>query len=85
LSGTIKIALFQTTSTSGAKFCREFLQPVHLTPFQMFTSKITGAPMRINEVDRRPALKVDFWMLRSPPFEMAMFERRLGVNFVTDI
>ena len=44
-----------------------------------------GLPMRINEVDRRPAWKVDFWMLRSPPFEMAMFERRLGVNFVTDI
>jgi hypothetical protein len=51
----------------------------------MFTSKITRAPMRINEVDRRPALKVDFWMLRSPPFEMSMFERRVGVNFVTDI
>jgi hypothetical protein len=51
----------------------------------MFTSKITRAPMRINEVDRRPALKVDFWMLRSQPFEMLMLERRLGVNFVTDI
>jgi hypothetical protein len=48
----------------------------------MFTSKITRAPMRINEVDRRPVLKVDFWMLRSPPFEMSMFERRVGVNFV---
>jgi hypothetical protein len=51
----------------------------------MFTLKITGAPMRINEVDRRPALKVDLWMLRSPPFEMSMFQRRLGVSFVTDI
>jgi hypothetical protein len=51
----------------------------------MFTSKITGAPMRINKVDRRPALKVDFCVLRSPPFEMSMFERRVGVNFVTDI
>jgi hypothetical protein len=58
---------------------------VHLTPVQLFTSKITGAPMQIDEVDRRPALKVDFWMLRAAPFEMSMFERRLGVNFVTDI
>jgi hypothetical protein len=41
--------------------------------------------VRISEVDRRPALKVDVWMLRSQPFEMSMFERRLGVNFVTDI
>jgi hypothetical protein len=39
-------------------------------------------PDAINEVDRRPALKVDFWMLRSPPSEMAMFERRLGVNLL---
>jgi len=58
---------------------------VHLTPVEMFASKITGAPMRISEVDRRPALKVDVWMLRSQPFEMSMFERRFGVNFVTDI
>jgi hypothetical protein len=27
-------------------------------------------------------LKIDFWMLRSDPFEMSMFQRRLSVNFL---
>lgn len=33
-----------------------------------------------NAIDRRSALKVDFWMLRGDPFEETMFARRLRVT-----
>jgi len=36
-------------------------------------------PYRFNAIDRRSALKIDFWMLRPNPFEMSMFQRRLSV------
>jgi hypothetical protein len=39
-------------------------------------------PYQFNAIDRRSALKIDFWMLRSDPFEMSMFERRLSVSFL---
>ena len=39
-------------------------------------------PYQFNAIDRRSALKIDFWMFRSDPFEMSMFERRLSVNFL---
>jgi hypothetical protein len=39
-------------------------------------------PHQFNAIDRRSALKIDFWMLRSDPFEMSMFERRLSVNLL---
>ncbi len=39
-------------------------------------------PYQFNAIDRRSALKIDFWMLRPNPFEMSMFQRRLSVNFL---
>lgn len=33
-------------------------------------------PYMFNAIDRRSALKVDFWFLRSEPFEQSMFDRR---------
>ena len=36
-------------------------------------------PYMFNAIDRRSALKVDFWTLRPDPFEMEMFARRLRV------
>jgi hypothetical protein len=39
-------------------------------------------PYQFNAIDRRSALKIDFWMLRSDPFEISMFERRLRVSFL---
>ena len=39
-------------------------------------------PYQFNAIDRRSALKIDFWMLRSDPFEISMFQRRLSVNFL---
>src|SRR6266513_1595415 len=39
-------------------------------------------PYQFNAIDRRSALKIDFWMLRSTPFEMSMFERRLNLNLL---
>jgi hypothetical protein len=39
-------------------------------------------PYQFNAIDRRSALKIDFWMLRSNPFEMSMFDRRLSVNLL---
>src|SRR5438270_12625766 len=41
-----------------------------------------GAPYQFNAIDQRSALKIDFWMLRTDPFEMSMLERRLSVNFL---
>ena len=35
---------------------------------------------RVTAIDRRSALKVDFWMLRRVPFEENMFARRLRVT-----
>lgn len=40
------------------------------------------APYQFNAIDRRSAFKVDFWMLRSAPFEMSMFQRRLSVHLL---
>ena len=37
-------------------------------------------PHMFNAIDRRSALKVDFWMLRGVPFEETMFGRRLRVT-----
>jgi hypothetical protein len=39
-------------------------------------------PYQFNAIDRRSALKIDFWMLRSEPFEISMFQRRLSVSFL---
>jgi hypothetical protein len=39
-------------------------------------------PYQFNAIDRRSALKIDFWMLRTDPFDMSMFERRLSVNLL---
>jgi hypothetical protein len=39
-------------------------------------------PYQFNAVDQRSALKIDFWTLRSDPFEMSMFQRRLGVDLL---
>src|SRR5438309_5051263 len=39
-------------------------------------------PYQFNAIDRRSALKIDFWMLRADPFEISMFERRLRVSFL---
>jgi len=39
-------------------------------------------PYQFNAIDKRSALKIDFWMLRPNPFEMSMFQRRLSVNFL---
>lgn len=41
-------------------------------------------PYRFNAIDRRLALKIDFWVLRSDRFEMSMFQRRLRVNFLSE-
>ena len=41
-------------------------------------------PYQFNAIDRRSALKIDFWMLRSNPFEMSMFERRLNLNLLCE-
>ena len=34
-------------------------------------------PYQFNAIDRRSALKIDFWLLRGDPFERTMFSRRL--------
>jgi hypothetical protein len=39
-------------------------------------------PYQFNAIDRRSALKIDFWMLRPDPFEISMFQRRLSVSFL---
>jgi hypothetical protein len=39
-------------------------------------------PYQFNAIDRRSALKIDFWMLHPNPFEMSMFERRLRINLL---
>ncbi|PYK20343.1 MAG: hypothetical protein DME55_02510 [Verrucomicrobia bacterium] len=39
-------------------------------------------PYQFNVVDQRSALKIDFWILRSDPFETSMFQRRLSVDLL---
>ena len=41
-----------------------------------------AAPYQFNAIDNRSGLKIDFWMLRSDPFEMSMFQRRLDVDLL---
>jgi hypothetical protein len=40
------------------------------------------APHQFNAIDLRSALKVDFWMLRSVPFEQEMFRRRIRISLL---
>lgn len=39
-------------------------------------------PYQFNAIDKRSAFKIDFWTLRSDPFGLSMFERRLNVNLL---
>ena len=39
-------------------------------------------PYQFNAVDNRSGFKIDFWTLRSDPFEMSMFQRRLRVDLL---
>jgi hypothetical protein len=39
-------------------------------------------PYQFNAIDKRSAFKIDFGTLRSDPFEMLTFERRLGINLL---
>jgi hypothetical protein len=51
--------------------------------FALDAAAVRGAFRRahmFNAIDRRSALKVDFWMLRKVPFEETMFERRQRVS-----
>src|SRR5579872_4286143 len=46
-------------------------------------SSVRGAlqpPHQFNAIDQRSALKVDFWVLSSDPFEQNMFARRQSVD-----
>jgi hypothetical protein len=40
-------------------------------------------PYQFNALDNRSALKVDFWLLRSDPFEREMFSRRISTTLFT--
>jgi len=49
----------------------------------MWTNQRRGQCLahRINAIDRRSALKIDFWLLRSErPFEISMFQRRVEID-----
>jgi hypothetical protein len=53
--------------------------------FYLDEQAVRGAlapPYQFNAIDRRSAFKIDFWTLRSDPFAMSMFERRLGVDLL---
>jgi hypothetical protein len=39
-------------------------------------------PHQFNAIDKRSALKIDFWTLRSEPFHMSMFGRRQNVSLL---
>ena len=60
----------------GPRIAREFEDG-----FFIDERAIRGAftpPYMFNAIDRRSALKVDFWSLRSEVFERTMFDRRIG-------
>lgn len=42
----------------------------------------SGPPFQFNAIDLRSALKVDFWMLKSVPFEQEMFARRQRIRLL---
>jgi hypothetical protein len=51
--------------------------------YALDAASVRGArrkPYMFNAIDRRSALKVDFWMLQRIPFEEEMFRRRLRVT-----
>ena len=59
---------------------REFRADFYLD--ELAVRAALAPPYQFNAIDRRSALKIDFWMLRADPFEMSMFKRRLSVNFL---
>jgi hypothetical protein len=59
---------------------REFRSDFHLD--EAAVRAALAPPYQFNAIDRRSALKIDFWMLHSDPFEMSMFARRRDINFL---
>lgn len=62
---------------------REFRDDFHLD--ELAVRAAFAPPYQFNAIDRRSALKIDFWMLRSDPFAMSMFQRRLRINFLGEL
>jgi hypothetical protein len=72
--------VIQLPSESVPKLLHEFGDDFYLDE-QAVRAALT-APYQFNAIDKRSAFKIDFWMLRSEPFAMSMFERRLRIHLL---
>jgi hypothetical protein len=69
----------QLSDESIPKLLREFRDDFSLDEQAMRAA--LAPPYQFNAIDNRSTFKIDFWTLRSQPFEMSMFQRRVQVTF----
>jgi hypothetical protein len=72
----------QLTSESVPNLLSQFHEGFYLDE-QAVRAALTP-PYQFNAIDKRSALKIDFWVLRSEPFEISMFQRRLEIDFFAE-
>ena len=58
---------------------REFRENFYLD--EQAVRMALASPYQFNAIDERSGFKIDFWILRSEPFDTLMFQRRLEINF----
>ena len=70
--------VLQLPTDSIPALVREFEKDFHID--ELAIRRAFSAPYQFNAIDTRSALKVDFWILQTHPFEREMFQRRLQVS-----
>ena len=68
----------QLPPTAISRLVEEFESDFHLD--EVAIRAAYQPPHQFNALDKRSALKVDFWLLKPDPFEREMFSRRLRVT-----
>jgi hypothetical protein len=68
----------QLSAESIRNLLREFRNDFYLD--EQAVRAALAPPYQFNAIDNRSAFKIDFWTLRSDPFEMSMFERRVQIS-----
>ena len=68
----------QLPAAAVSRIVEEFSGDFHID--EVAVRAAAAPPHQFNAIDTRSALKVDFWLLGSGPFDQEIFRRRIGVT-----
>lgn len=68
----------QLPAAAVSRIVQEFSGDFHID--EVAVRAAAAPPHQFNALDTRSALKVDFWLLGSGPFDQEIFRRRIGVT-----